>query len=201
MQLALLHPVFKWANVALQGNAKWLRIEEKLGAKPTDEVSRRVHPHLMQIATAARDASFKDTLHAAVSFIKSFLSYRTPPHPPQAVPLPLKGEGILSGNLSQNQFFSRQHKVNREAPQKFQRDRNEKHRRRTQPKPPQSTKTTSQRRILLFFQHPIRHLPNQRLRQLIPKLNLFRQGILCNMLFAIIHNLSLCFLSGRNTGL
>ena len=99
MQLALLHPVFKWANVALQGNAKWLRIEEKLGAKPTDEVSRRVHPHLMQIATAARDASFKDTLHAAVSFIKSFLSYRTPPHPPQAVPLPLKGEGIVVGTL------------------------------------------------------------------------------------------------------
>ena len=73
-----------------------------------------------------------------------------------------------------------------------------KKRRRTTQKP----KTTSKRRrFLLFFQHPIRHLPNQRLRQLIPKLNLFWQGILCNMLFAIIHNLSLCFLSGRNTGL
>ena len=73
-----------------------------------------------------------------------------------------------------------------------------KKRRRTTQKP----KTTSKRRrFLLFFQHPIRHLPNQRLRQLIPKLNLFWQGILCNMLFAIIHNLSLCFLSGRNAGL
>ena len=40
-------------NVALQGNAKWLLLEEKLAAKPTDEVACWVRLDLMQNVIAA----------------------------------------------------------------------------------------------------------------------------------------------------
>ena len=49
--------------------------------------------------TAARDASFKDTLHAAVSFIKSFLFYRHATSSTASGPPSPQGEGILAGAL------------------------------------------------------------------------------------------------------
>ena len=41
---------------------KWLRLEEKLSAQPTDEVSRRVKLNFMKIVIAAWNVSFKEAL-------------------------------------------------------------------------------------------------------------------------------------------
>ena len=63
---------------ALQRNAIqiWLRLEEKLSAQLTDEVSRWVHRYFMQIVTAAHNVSFNNTLYAAAFFILSIMFYR-----------------------------------------------------------------------------------------------------------------------------
>ena len=68
-------PTFGKVNTALQGNAKWLRLEEKLAAKPTDEVSRWVQLYFMLKETAAQNASFKDTSTLFMSFSVKILKY------------------------------------------------------------------------------------------------------------------------------
>ena len=67
----------------------WLRLEEKLAAKPTDEVSRWVHLHFLQRVSAAYYVDIIIFM-PQIRFSTKFLSTATPPHPPQAVPLPLK---------------------------------------------------------------------------------------------------------------
>ena len=58
---------------ASQRDAKWLRLEEKLSAQPTDEVSRWVHLNFMKKVIAAQNISFNDTFCAAGCFIMSIM--------------------------------------------------------------------------------------------------------------------------------
>ena len=82
-------------NVALQSNAKWLRLEEKLAAKPTDEVSRWVQLYFMEKTTAAKNASFNDAHHAAENFIIPFIFNRHATSSEHFVPtFPSKGKAF-----------------------------------------------------------------------------------------------------------
>lgn len=45
----------------MQGNANWLRLEEKLAAQLTDEVARWVQLDFMQKVTAAKNVAVKNT--------------------------------------------------------------------------------------------------------------------------------------------
>ena len=85
----------------------WLRLEEKLAAKPTDEVSRWVHLHFLQRVSAAQRASFKDNPHAAESFFIPIIHYRHATSSERFAPtFPSRGRHSSSHFAAKHTFFA-----------------------------------------------------------------------------------------------
>ena len=95
----------------------WLLLEEKLAAKPTDEVARWAHLHFIRFVSAAE---YVDIFF----FRRRYAIYQCSFHPPRHLiralraHLPLKGKACVAGTLPQSIYSSRRFNAYRKAPQK-----------------------------------------------------------------------------------